>query len=104
MLQLLLDLAALLLARTLTRERLLGASTIAGLQIERMLLDILDDIFLLHFAFEATKRAFDRFAFLNLDFSHAVKHPLRGHLCANNCPAPSVLRAVGAPCGALWGP
>jgi hypothetical protein len=25
----------------------------------------------LHFSFEAAKRAFDRFAFLNLDFSHA---------------------------------
>ena len=36
-----------------------------------MLLDILDDIFLLYFAFEATERAFDRFAFLNLDFSQA---------------------------------
>jgi hypothetical protein len=36
-----------------------------------VLLDILDDIFLLHLTFEATKRAFNRFAFLNLDFSQA---------------------------------
>ena len=67
----LLDLSTLLLARTFSRQRLLGATTIAWLQIERVLLDILDDIFLLHFSFEAAKRAFDRFAFLNLDFSHA---------------------------------
>jgi hypothetical protein len=36
-----------------------------------VLLDILDDIFLLHLAFEATERTFDRFAFLNLDFGQA---------------------------------
>jgi hypothetical protein len=36
-----------------------------------MLLDILDDIFLLHLPLEATERAFNRFAFLNFDFSHA---------------------------------
>jgi hypothetical protein len=36
-----------------------------------MLLDILDDIFLLYLAFEATKRALNRFAFLNLDFGQA---------------------------------
>ena len=64
-------LAALLLARTLTRQRLLGAAAIAWLQVERMLLDILDDIFLLHLPLEATKRAFDRLAFLNLDFSQS---------------------------------
>ena len=64
-------LAALLLARTLSRQRLFGTAPIARLQIVRMLLDILDDIFLLYFAFEATERAFNRFAFLNLDFSQA---------------------------------
>jgi len=63
--------AALLLARTLTRQRLFGAAPISRLQIVRMLLDILDDIFLLYLALEATQRAFDRFAFLNLDFSQA---------------------------------
>jgi hypothetical protein len=34
-----------------------------------MLLDILDDIFLLHLPLEATKRALDRLAFLNFHFS-----------------------------------
>jgi hypothetical protein len=64
-------LAALLLARTFTRQRLFGAAPISRLQIVGVLLDILDDIFLLHLTFEATKRAFNRFAFLNLDFSQA---------------------------------
>jgi hypothetical protein len=65
----LIRLAALLLARTLSRQGLLGTSTIAWLQVERMLLDILDDIFLLYLPLEASKRAFDRFAFLYLHFS-----------------------------------
>jgi hypothetical protein len=34
-----------------------------------MLLDILDDIFLLNLPFETAKRTLDRFAFLNFDFS-----------------------------------
>ncbi|HTH00707.1 MAG TPA: hypothetical protein VL882_10600 [Vicinamibacterales bacterium] len=61
----------LFLARSLARERLLRTAPIARLQIERVLLDILDDIFLLHLPFEAAKRALNRFAFLYLDFSHA---------------------------------
>jgi hypothetical protein len=36
-----------------------------------MLLDIFDDIFLLHLPFEAAKRTFNRFAFLNFDFSQS---------------------------------
>ena len=67
----LLDFAALLLSRPLTGERLLCTAAIARLQIEGMLLDILDDIFLLHLAFESAQCALDRFAFLNLDFSQA---------------------------------
>ena len=63
------DFAALLLARTLPRERLFGAAPVARLQIEGMLLDILDDIFLLHLPLEAAKRAFDRLAFLHFHFS-----------------------------------
>jgi hypothetical protein len=43
-----------------------------------MLLDILDDIFLLDLPFEAAKRAFDGLAILHFDFRQAVLHPLRG--------------------------
>ena len=35
-----------------------------------MFLDFLDDIFLLHFALETAQRIFQRFTFLNADFSH----------------------------------
>ena len=61
--------ATLLLACALPGQRLLGTAAIAWLQVERMLLDILDDIFLLHLPLEASKRALDRFAFLNFHFS-----------------------------------
>ena len=74
-------LATLLLARALARQRLLGAAPIAWLQVERMLLDILDDIFLLHLPLEAAKRALDRLAFLNLDFSQSEYTPFSGHAC-----------------------
>jgi hypothetical protein len=37
-----------------------------------MLLDVLDDVFLLNLAFEAAERAFDRLPLLNFDFSHYV--------------------------------
>src|SRR6185369_9060546 len=67
---------ALLLTTTLTREGLLRPAFIARLQIERVLLDILDDIFLLHLALEAAEGALDGFAFLDFNFSHAVSTPL----------------------------
>ena len=71
--------ATLLLARTFTRERLLGAAAIAWLQVEGMLLDILDDIFLLNLPLEAAKRALDRLAILHFHFSQAEYTPFSGH-------------------------
>jgi hypothetical protein len=65
-----------LLAVSLSRQRLLGPTLVAGLQVERVLLDVLDDVFLLNLALEAAESALDRLAFLNLDFSHALIHPL----------------------------
>ena len=59
----------LLLATPLARQRLLRATLVSRFQIERVLLDVLDDVFLLHFALEAAQCAFDRFALLHLDFS-----------------------------------
>jgi hypothetical protein len=75
---LLFRLATLLLARTLSRERLLGAAPIARLQIEGVLLDILDDIFLLNLPLEPAERALDRLAFLNLDFRQGENTSLAG--------------------------
>ena len=70
------DLAALLLACALPCERLFCTAPVARLQIERVLLDILDDIFLLNLPFEAAESAFDRLALLDLHFSHARTPPL----------------------------
>jgi hypothetical protein len=67
---------ALLFTTTLTRECLLRPAFVARLQIERVLLDILDDIFLLHLALEAAEGALNGFAFLDFNFSHAVSTPL----------------------------
>jgi hypothetical protein len=42
-----------------------------------MLLDILDDVFLLHLPLEAAEGAFNRFPVLDLDFSHSLVPPGR---------------------------
>jgi hypothetical protein len=67
-----------LLPISLARERLLGPSLVAGFQIEGMLLDILDDVFLLDLPLEPAESAFDGFALLNFDFSHATHTPFAG--------------------------
>src|SRR5690349_9932742 len=85
--------AALLLARPLPRQRLLGAAAITRLQVEGVLLDILDDIFLLHLPLEPAKRAFDGLAILHFHFSQARIHPLRGRLHPSS---------RGATCSSLW--
>ncbi len=65
-----------LLAITLSRQRLLGPTLVTRLQIEGVLLDVLDDVFLLNLALESAEGALNRLAFLNLDFGHACTHPL----------------------------
>src|SRR5215204_811425 len=66
----LVQIPALLLSAPLPGQRLLCATLVSRLQIERMLLDILDDIFLLNLTLETAEGAFDRFAVLYLHFSH----------------------------------
>jgi hypothetical protein len=61
-------LATHLLAQPLASERLLDSFFLAGFQVERVFLDILDDIFLLHFALESTQRAFERLAIIENHF------------------------------------
>ena len=65
-----------LLATSLPSKRLLGPALVTWFEIEGMFFYVFDDVFLLHLALEAAKRTLDRLAFLNLDFSHALKHPL----------------------------
>ena len=66
---------ALLFSTAFTSEGLFRPALVTRLQIERVLLDILDDIFLLHLPLEAAQGAFDGFAFLDLYFSQAFSTP-----------------------------
>src|SRR5580704_11797646 len=65
----------LLLAQSLPRKRFLGPALFTGLHIEAMLLDFLDDVFLLHLAFETAQSVLQRFTFLDDDFSHVIFTP-----------------------------
>jgi hypothetical protein len=67
----LLQLAPELLSVPLPRKGLLGPTLVTWFQIEGVLLDVLDDVFLLNLALEAAEGALDRLAFLNLYLSHA---------------------------------
>jgi len=68
---LLLRLSTEFLTVPLARQSLFGPALVTRLQVERVLLDVLDDVFLLNLALEAAECTFDRLALLNLDFSHA---------------------------------
>src|SRR6185437_5032052 len=61
--------AAGLLAVALAGQGLLEPHFLAGLEVKGVALDFLDDVFLLHLAFEAAQRVFQGFAFLQTDFS-----------------------------------
>jgi len=60
----LLYVARTLLAIAFTGEGFLGATLFTGLQIERMALDLFNNVFLLDLAFEAAKRALKGFTVL----------------------------------------
>src|SRR5438034_9417233 len=64
-----------LLAQTLPRKRFLCTAFLAGLHVEAMLLDFLDDVFLLHLALETPQCVFQRLTLLDNDFSHCVPSP-----------------------------
>src|SRR5216684_233207 len=78
----------LLLAQSLPRKRFLCPALLAGFHVEAVLLDFLDDVFLLHFALETAQGIFQRFALLDDDFSHGLNSP----------PVRFVLGSCGAPC------
>src|SRR5689334_2747975 len=71
----LLQLASEFLPIALSRQRLLRSPLVARFQIERMFLDVLDDVFLLYLALEPAQGAFDRLALLDLHFSHGTHTP-----------------------------
>src|SRR6185436_12010321 len=96
----LLRFASELLAITLPRQSLFGSALITRLQIEGVLLDVLDDVFLLNLPLEPTKGTFDRLALLNLDFSHALHTPFIGLVATCDGPLLSAEHARLAQAGA----
>jgi len=68
----------LLLAQSLPRKRFLGTAFLAGLHVEAVLLDFLNDVFLLHLALETAQGIFQRLTFLDNDFGHVYIHPQSG--------------------------
>jgi hypothetical protein len=78
--QRLLALSTLLLPRALSGQRLFRATLVPGLEVEGVFLDVLDDVFLLHFPLEAAERAFNGLAFLNLYFCQDQTPPSRSDL------------------------
>jgi hypothetical protein len=67
--------STLLLAQSLSRKGFFGTALLAGLHIETMLLDFLDDVFLLHFALETAQSVLQGLRFLDDDFSHVKFTP-----------------------------
>ena len=58
-------------------KRLFDALLLARFQIEGVLLDFLNDVFLLYFSLESSQRVFDRLAILNSNLSQSI-HPPSG--------------------------
>ena len=65
----------LLLAQSLPRKRFFRPALLAGFHVEAMLLDFLDDVFLLHLALKTPQGIFQGFTLLNDDFSHFINSP-----------------------------
>jgi len=64
-----------LLAIALAGQRGFDALLFARLQIKRMALSVLDDVFLQDFALKAAQSAFDRFSFLKMNLSQRTHPP-----------------------------
>src|SRR4029077_832938 len=75
----LLDFATELLAIAFSRQSLFRSAFVTGFQIEGMLLDVLDDVFLLDLPLEPAKGAFNRLALLDLDLGHLNHTPFGWH-------------------------
>jgi hypothetical protein len=65
----------LLLAQSLPRKRFFRPALLAGFHVEAMLLDFLDDVFLLYLALETPQGIFQGFTLLDDDFSHFLNSP-----------------------------
>src|SRR5712691_9873079 len=93
----------LLLAQSLPRKRFFRPALLAGFHVEAVLLDFLDDVFLLHFALKTPQGIFQGFTLLDDHLSHffnsppirfglvscgASRRPNHGQLCAAAGTAP----------------
>ena len=65
----------LLLAQSLPRKRFLCPALLARFHVEAVLLDFLDDVFLLHLALETPQGILQGFTLLDNDFSHFINSP-----------------------------
>jgi hypothetical protein len=65
----------LLLAQSLPRKRFFRPALLAGFHVEAMLLDFLDDVFLLHLALKTPQGILQGFTLLDDDFSHFMNSP-----------------------------
>src|SRR6187401_3150836 len=75
-----------LLAIALPGERLLCSTLVPRFQVEGVLLDVLDDVFLLHFALETSQRALDRLTFLQFHLGHLVVTPFLVRFLSSQSP------------------
>ena len=71
----LLAFATQLLAAPLAGERLLGPAPVPRFQVEAVLLDVFDDVFLLYLALEPAEGVLDRLALLELDLGQTRNTP-----------------------------
>jgi len=62
-------------AAALTRQRFLDTFLFARLQVKGVTLNLLDDVFLLHFTLEAAKSIFEGFSLLDSDFRQTATPP-----------------------------
>ncbi len=70
------DVSRTLLAISLPSERFFRAPFFARLQVKRVPLDFLDNVFLLYLAFKPPQSAFERLAILQMDFCQLKLHHL----------------------------
>src|SRR6266849_1201595 len=76
----LIQFAPLFLTQTLSRKRFLGPASFSGLHVKAVLLDFLDDVFLLHLALKASQGVLQGLCLLDDDFGHSVSPPIRSGL------------------------
>jgi hypothetical protein len=66
---------ACLLAGALASKRSLDAFLLSGFQVKGVSFDLLDDVFLLHFALETAQSIFEGFPLLKANFSQTNTPP-----------------------------